>query len=1086
MFKKPIVFGAALASILAAAPATVIADGIIAWEGTVTMTNLTCIPWVVAPSGAQTMMWGHLAESSLGSTSHTGFVSLAGVGSTGVATTLTNCALVSWQSPTSWQPGFEAYSPLAPNSQVISINGTPALAFEIGSLRTDVADRQDLNATGWAPIRVTAPLSPDGVALYDEIISMTGGTGNGFIDMAAFFPISGDGSTYGVFGMQGTLIFESALVGTEDSECCCTPHSTPGCSTAACSASVCAVNPDCCITAWDSVCASLATTLCGTLCTTDCDGVAGADACYLGAAQTAHDGSGGAAFLWESSSAWTSGVPGLRTIAQLAGTATLECDHAVGGLLFDGAPGVGGICLNGHTLEVSGDATVRSATSVRVGACTGSGSPTGGTLHVGALTIGDGTSNFGATLTLANCSLLVDGALRLRRSATLAIDSDFSASLIQCNQLEFEWLYWGQQELLIGSGSAITALGVERVTSRGALRNQGSISVGGELESLNYCDATGTWVTPFFENGGTIGATLGAGSPLSMHISGDFSNHAQSAACSDPPGMISVTACCGATTGGTPILDISGTASLGGILRIDATAGSAPGPIRLLTAGTVASNRSGFDSVVIENPAANTQQLRPVFNWGFGSDDRPFLELTVVPAVPLAFTPDPPTTLFWRPIGVTNIDIDSDGDDDVSAIMINTLTGASQVRVYENLAGVVSPSYMDFALPALATGQCVGNVDGVSGSELIVLDSAGGLWAIKRIGGSLVGAVPSVSVTIPKGMTEFAAVAFQRNGAGGAGHVVVAARNPTSLSPRSVVQVLEPTLGTTWLASETITVSGIATTLATGDLDRDGIDEVLVGCQRDSVETNESLGLLHSVQTAIGGGNPIVETQDVAGIPVRVVAKPIDEDAFPDVVVANSQPQSVVVGHTPPPANLPITVRASLQVFRNAGEQLPGGFVSSTPMDAGSTMLDLVAVDPDGDGDIDLATISSEAGRGVVKYIRNDSSGFMMVLAMAVTDTSIADGMCLTSARLAGARVSDLYVCKRNGTSHLGPEFDGLGQHGEAQFAPADLNHDGAVNGADLTTLFSAWGPNSGPADINGDGVVDGVDMTTVLSGWAP
>jgi hypothetical protein len=48
----------------------------------------------------------------------------------------------------------------------------------------------------------------------------------------------------------------------------------------------------------------------------------------------------------------------------------------------------------------------------------------------------------------------------------------------------------------------------------------------------------------------------------------------------------------------------------------------------------------------------------------------------------------------------------------------------------------------------------------------------------------------------------------------------------------------------------------------------------------------------------------------------------------------------------------------------------------------------------------------------------------------------------------------------------------------------ADLNHDGHVNGLDMTTLLSAWGSSNVFADINRDGIVGGLDLAILLSGW--
>ncbi len=54
---------------------------------------------------------------------------------------------------------------------------------------------------------------------------------------------------------------------------------------------------------------------------------------------------------------------------------------------------------------------------------------------------------------------------------------------------------------------------------------------------------------------------------------------------------------------------------------------------------------------------------------------------------------------------------------------------------------------------------------------------------------------------------------------------------------------------------------------------------------------------------------------------------------------------------------------------------------------------------------------------------------------------------------------------------------------GSLQCAPADLNCDGIVDGADLGELLAAWG-TPGPGDLDGNGVVDGADLGELLSQW--
>jgi hypothetical protein len=52
----------------------------------------------------------------------------------------------------------------------------------------------------------------------------------------------------------------------------------------------------------------------------------------------------------------------------------------------------------------------------------------------------------------------------------------------------------------------------------------------------------------------------------------------------------------------------------------------------------------------------------------------------------------------------------------------------------------------------------------------------------------------------------------------------------------------------------------------------------------------------------------------------------------------------------------------------------------------------------------------------------------------------------------------------------------------------ADLDGNGAVDGADLGTMLGAWGPCAGSciADLNGDGEVGGNDLGSLLAGWGP
>ena len=52
---------------------------------------------------------------------------------------------------------------------------------------------------------------------------------------------------------------------------------------------------------------------------------------------------------------------------------------------------------------------------------------------------------------------------------------------------------------------------------------------------------------------------------------------------------------------------------------------------------------------------------------------------------------------------------------------------------------------------------------------------------------------------------------------------------------------------------------------------------------------------------------------------------------------------------------------------------------------------------------------------------------------------------------------------------------------------PGDVNGDGSVGGADLTTILTNWGTSGATyeqGDLNGDGTVSGLDYSEVITNW--
>ena len=96
---------------------------------------------------------------------------------------------------------------------------------------------------------------------------------------------------------------------------------------------------------------------------------------------------------------------------------------------------------------------------------------------------------------------------------------------------------------------------------------------------------------------------------------------------------------------------------------------------------------------------------------------------------------------------------------------------------------------------------------------------------------------------------------------------------------------------------------------------------------------------------------------------------------------------------------------------------------------------------------------------------------------IGITDT----GLTASSATLQG-----MQVCSNTPRPNVGGgKWTDLGSNAICDCV-GDLNLDGIVNGADVSTILSYWGPNPAlpAADITGDGIVNGSDLAAVLTHW--
>lgn len=95
--------------------------------------------------------------------------------------------------------------------------------------------------------------------------------------------------------------------------------------------------------------------------------------------------------------------------------------------------------------------------------------------------------------------------------------------------------------------------------------------------------------------------------------------------------------------------------------------------------------------------------------------------------------------------------------------------------------------------------------------------------------------------------------------------------------------------------------------------------------------------------------------------------------------------------------------------------------------------------------------------------------------------------------------------CADHGTAELwsivggshGPSFNGNYRRELVQWllehrrdpvddCPADFNDDGAVGGADLSLLLTAWGSTDPERDLDGDGITGASDLGSLFAAWGP
>lgn len=149
---------------------------------------------------------------------------------------------------------------------------------------------------------------------------------------------------------------------------------------------------------------------------------------------------------------------------------------------------------------------------------------------------------------------------------------------------------------------------------------------------------------------------------------------------------------------------------------------------------------------------------------------------------------------------------------------------------------------------------------------------------------------------------------------------------------------------------------------------------------------------------------------------------------------------------------------------------------------------------------VDLGTLGGEAGAALSVNNAGTIVGWSENAMGEPRATAWIDGAIVDLTAAAGAGSDAVLVEARDisetgaivGWGWFGPSTRAENRRGFALVpippSPADLDGDGAVNGADLGILLGAWGSCRGLAacagDLTRDGVVDGGDLGALLAAW--
>ncbi len=229
--------------------------------------------------------------------------------------------------------------------------------------------------------------------------------------------------------------------------------------------------------------------------------------------------------------------------------------------------------------------------------------------------------------------------------------------------------------------------------------------------------------------------------------------------------------------------------------------------------------------------------------------------------------------------------------------------------------------------------------------------------------------------------------------------------------------------------------------LAAADMNDDGILDLVVGARTSQ-----------TIVISLGNGDgtfTVGPPQNAGGLVWMLVVGDLNGDGAEDVATANSSNNN-----------------GAILLGNGDGSLQPAVIYGTDSFPLATDLGDL-----DGDGDLDWVTSSFN---GDWRLFRNVGGAFGFVTEFPAPQAA----SCSLMVDIDNDRDLDLVLVDELQDVVILMTNSGITPLG-------DLNHDGAVDAADLAILLGTWGVCPAcPPDLNGDGTVDAADLAILLGAW--